>query len=306
MAYIGLASYDRVSIAVLQGARRAASRRCAARVACSRCWATCPAVSHTRARPTSPPRAATTRRRSPSAARCIAHQRPVRPRRRPRDQRARGHAAATWRCSTPSRRTSSTRRSRATSAWSTARRATASTSPPTWALLDEYRARLAAWQARLDEVCRKRGVAYLPISDDAAAGGPRVRRAAPAPGRGVPRTRRGTAAMSLLAPLGLIGLLSRCPSSWRSTCSGCAAPERHGEQHVPVAAPRPRRGGERALAAPAPLAAAAPASCCWRCCFACGRGAAGHRSVRRAWPTTSCWSSTPRRRCPPRTSSPTA
>ena len=70
LAYVGLASYDRVSMAVLQGRRRAALpagprhgprlpgagrpvRRQAAR----------------RARPTSPPRAATTRRRSRSAGR---------------------------------------------------------------------------------------------------------------------------------------------------------------------------------------------------------------------------------------------
>jgi hypothetical protein len=31
-------------------------------------------------------------------------------------------------------------------------------------VLDEYRARLAAWQADLDAVCRKRGAAYLPLS----------------------------------------------------------------------------------------------------------------------------------------------
>ena len=45
--------------------------------------------------------------------------------------------------------------------------------------LDAYRARLAAWQAGLEQACAKRRVGVLPVPTHPAAGGPRVRRAAP-------------------------------------------------------------------------------------------------------------------------------
>ncbi len=115
-----------------------------------------------------------------------ADQRPVRPDTRSGRSASWPARAATWPSCTRSRPTSSIRRSRATSAWSTARPGDGVNVTADLCTLDEYRARLAAWQARLDEVCTQaRAWPTLPIADDAAAGRPRVRRAAPAPGRRV-------------------------------------------------------------------------------------------------------------------------
>jgi hypothetical protein len=77
--------------------------------------------------------------------------------------------------------------------------------------------------------------------------------------------------MGLVAPLALLGLLS-APLIVAFYMLRLRRPAA-GQQHLPVAAPRPRRGGQRAVAAAAPLAAAACCSSCSRCCWRARRAA---------------------------------
>ena len=53
------------------------------------------------------------------------------------------------------------------------------------AALDDYKARLAAWQEGLEDIARKRRASYVPICHRRPAGRPRVRRASPPPGGGL-------------------------------------------------------------------------------------------------------------------------
>ena len=184
MAYIGLASYDRVNIAVLQG-RTARALPAGARHGPRVPGARRPVRrdARTRAPPTSPRPPATTPRRSPSAGRCCSSPtcstRPI--------ERAISELAGT-RCDVAVLQTLSTDE----------------LDPPIegdirlvdretgdgvditadLGVLDEYRARLAAWQEHLDDRLPQARRGLPAARHDAAAGGPRLRgAAAPAGGR---------------------------------------------------------------------------------------------------------------------------
>ena len=174
--------------------------------ASSRCWPTCPASS--RARADRPRRRVPPLRRAADPARTAdADQRPVRRERGARDQRACRHALRSRRAAHAVAMTSSTRRSRATCAWSTARRAMRSTSPPictrsTRTRLDWPRGRRASTRSpasAASRTCPRRPPCrWRPRFCRASAP---ARRGGLGPGKAISR-------VGFLAPLALIGLVS--------------------------------------------------------------------------------------------------
>ena len=162
LAYVGLASYDRVSMAVLQG--RAARRFPPVR-GTGRVFQVLADLSGVK--PHTGP--------TDLAAACRHYAAQITQRgplilisdlfdaeRRAGDQRARRHALRRGGAPHALVRTSSIRRSRATCAWSTARRATASTSPPTCSRSMPTARDSPPGRPRLDDGRTKRRVAYLP------------------------------------------------------------------------------------------------------------------------------------------------
>ena len=186
LAYVGLASYDRVSMAVLQGRVARRFRPSAARVASSRSWPTSRAVKPA-AGPTDLAAGAPALRGADDAARATD------PDQRPASTRTPSGRSASW----PAR----------AARWPFCTRprpdeldpplegdlrlvdrrdaATASTSPPTSPRSTPTGRGLLAWQARLEAVANKRRVSLRADANDAAAGRPGLRRAAPAASGGV-------------------------------------------------------------------------------------------------------------------------
>ena len=297
LAYVGLASYDRVSMAVLQGrvARRFPAVRGTGRV-----FQVLADLSRRagRARADRPRRLRPPLRGAAHPARpAAADQRPVRRQRRAGDPRARRHALRRGHPAQvlePRRAGPAARGRPATGRPRDRRRA--STSPRTWPRSTPTARAWRPGRRRLEATATKRRVAYvpvpttLPLADLVFAELRRRRR------RGLRRRR-----WPFLAPLAIAR--PRLPAAHRRLLHAPPAPRRaDGQQHLPVAAAGPRRRGQRAVAAAAPLAAAAAAAAA-RAAPRRWSSRARSGSARPVSRATWCWSSTRRPPCPPRTSS---
>ena len=217
----------------------------------------------------------------------------LRRQRRAGHQRAGRHALRGGRAPRRSVPTSSTRRSKATSGWSTARRGAGVDITADLCTLDAYRARLAAWQAELDAVATKRRASPTCRSPRRCRSPTSSSPSCAAGGSWRPRPGAAVVTMGFLAPLA-----HRRPGlrpAHRRLLHAPAAARRNGRSAArscgssSSATSRPTRPGSacagRCCCSSSCLLAVDPRPCSWRARSSSGRPAS---------PATSCWSSTPR------------